>query len=250
MLRDQWHKPSRATGHRFAVQVDLDRRLRCGLHAAKHARQRCRGAGGAEHVRECCDQRVHRNLSFMGPHNGVAQDRLATTRNCHCLAETLSVAPHRQGKQASPVESLRFQLGKQGSNFSTSKRRVPSPQTRHMPRHDRRLRPDFLTGSHANNNIPVPNVKFMGCNLRDITSPETIDLNSLAGKRVGVDAFLNGLPISHHDARPITTRGRWTASGRKRQSCLASHGLPEPNHDPVWLPESNQSTCLTEPHQN
>jgi len=30
----------------------------------------------------------------------------------------------------------------------------------------------------------------MGCNLRDITSPETIDLNSLAGKRVGVDAFL------------------------------------------------------------
>ena len=30
----------------------------------------------------------------------------------------------------------------------------------------------------------------MGCNLRDLTSPETIDLNSLAGKRVGVDAFL------------------------------------------------------------
>tara|TARA_B110000305_G_scaffold234470_1_gene292565 strand:+ start:2799 stop:3914 length:1116 start_codon:yes stop_codon:yes gene_type:complete len=59
-----------------------------------------------------------------------------------------------------------------------------------MPRHDWRLRPDFLTGSHANNHIPVPNVKFMGCNLRDITAPETIDLNSLAGKRVGVDAFL------------------------------------------------------------
>tara|TARA_B110000003_G_C16634182_1_gene527761 strand:- start:1073 stop:2101 length:1029 start_codon:yes stop_codon:yes gene_type:complete len=30
----------------------------------------------------------------------------------------------------------------------------------------------------------------MGCNLRDITSPETIDLTDLAGKRVGVDAFL------------------------------------------------------------
>ena len=30
----------------------------------------------------------------------------------------------------------------------------------------------------------------MGCNLRDLTSPETIDLNSLSGKRVGVDAFL------------------------------------------------------------
>jgi len=67
---------------------------------------------------------------------------------------------------------------------------MPSSQTRHMPRHAKRLRPDFLTGSDANNHILDANADSMGCNLRDITSPETIDLASLAGKRVGVDAFL------------------------------------------------------------
>ena len=67
---------------------------------------------------------------------------------------------------------------------------MPPSQTRHMPRHAKRLRPDFLTGSDANNHILDANADFMGCNLRDITSPETIDLTSLAGKRVGVDAFL------------------------------------------------------------
>ena len=30
----------------------------------------------------------------------------------------------------------------------------------------------------------------MGCNLRDLASPENIELDSLSGKRVGVDAFL------------------------------------------------------------
>ena len=30
----------------------------------------------------------------------------------------------------------------------------------------------------------------MGCNLRDLTQPETIELNSLSGQRIGVDAFL------------------------------------------------------------
>tara|TARA_B100001564_G_scaffold85308_1_gene69188 strand:+ start:1762 stop:2043 length:282 start_codon:yes stop_codon:yes gene_type:complete len=30
----------------------------------------------------------------------------------------------------------------------------------------------------------------MGCNLRDLASPENIELQSLSGKRVGVDAFL------------------------------------------------------------
>ena len=30
----------------------------------------------------------------------------------------------------------------------------------------------------------------MGCNLRDLTTPEDINLAELSGKRVGIDAFL------------------------------------------------------------
>ena len=30
----------------------------------------------------------------------------------------------------------------------------------------------------------------MGCNLRDLAQPETLELNSLSGQRIGVDAFL------------------------------------------------------------
>ena len=30
----------------------------------------------------------------------------------------------------------------------------------------------------------------MGCNLRDLAQPETLELSELAGQKIGVDAFL------------------------------------------------------------
>ena len=30
----------------------------------------------------------------------------------------------------------------------------------------------------------------MGCNLRDLAQPETLELSSLSGQKIGVDAFL------------------------------------------------------------
>jgi len=48
----------------------------------------------------------------------------------------------------------------------------------------------FLTDSDANIHILSPHIPFMGCNLRDLVTPEDIDLASLSGQRVGIDAFL------------------------------------------------------------
>ena len=59
-----------------------------------------------------------------------------------------------------------------------------------MTRHGGRLRLAFLTGSDANIHILSPHIHFMGCNLRDLVTPEDIDLASLSGQRVGIDAFL------------------------------------------------------------
>jgi flap endonuclease-1 len=47
-----------------------------------------------------------------------------------------------------------------------------------------------LTKSDANINTLAALVLTMGCNLRDLAQPETLELNSLSGQRVGVDAFL------------------------------------------------------------
>lgn len=67
---------------------------------------------------------------------------------------------------------------------------MPATQTRYMTRHGERLRLAFLTDSDANIHILSPRIPSMGCNLRDLATPENIDLASLSGKRVGIDAFL------------------------------------------------------------
>ena len=47
--------------------------------------------------------------------------------------------------------------------------------------------------------------RLMGCNLRDLVSPEAIELSDLSGKRVAVDVFLNS--TAHH----LYDRARWKA---------------------------------------
>jgi flap endonuclease-1 len=106
------------------------------------------------------------------------------------LSECILITIARECHQSSGFKSSDRHLRQEGGDFGTRKRRMPPTQACYVPRHDQRLWPNFLTGSDANNHILSPVVKIMGCNLRDLTSPETIDLNSLAGKRVGVDAFL------------------------------------------------------------
>ncbi|MBT60674.1 MAG: flap endonuclease-1 [Euryarchaeota archaeon] len=67
---------------------------------------------------------------------------------------------------------------------------MPAAQTRHMLRHEGCSRLAFLTSSDANIHILSPNDTSMGCNLRELATPENIDLATLSGQRVGIDAFL------------------------------------------------------------
>ena len=47
-----------------------------------------------------------------------------------------------------------------------------------------------MTKSDANINTLAALVYIMGCNLRDLAQPETLELSSLSGQKIGVDAFL------------------------------------------------------------
>ena len=67
---------------------------------------------------------------------------------------------------------------------------MPPPQTCNMAGHGGRWWLHFLTGSDANIHILSTRVNSMGCNLKDLATAENIDLASLAGQRVGIDAFL------------------------------------------------------------
>ena len=48
----------------------------------------------------------------------------------------------------------------------------------------------------------------MGCNLRDLVSPEPIDLSDLSGQRVAVDVFLNSYQfitsMTGPDGKPLS----------------------------------------------
>ena len=141
-------------------------------------------------INDLFDECIEGSLAAVMPNNGVTENGLATARYLNRLSQFLKRGISIHAKQTPSPQWLGFQARKQRGNFGACEGWMPSAQTRHMPRHSQRSGSDFLTGSDANNHIPVADGIPMGCNLRDITSPETIDLTDLAGKRVGVDAFL------------------------------------------------------------
>ena len=141
-------------------------------------------------INDLFDECIEGSLAAVMPNNGVTENGLATARYFNRLSQFLKRDISIHAKQTPSPQWLGFQARKQRGNFGACEGWMPSAQTRHMPRHSQRSGSDFLTGSDANNHIPVADGIPMGCNLRDITSPETIDLTDLAGKRVGVDAFL------------------------------------------------------------
>ena len=55
----------------------------------------------------------------------------------------------------------------------------------------------------------------MGCNLRDLVSPHSIELSELRGQRIAVDVFLNAYQfitsLTGPDGRPLSHEGRVTA---------------------------------------
>ena len=141
-------------------------------------------------INDLFDECIEGSLAAVMPYNGITENGLATARYFNRLSQFLKRGISIHAKQTPSPQWLGFQARKQRGNFGACEGWMPSAQTRHMPRHSQRSGSDFLTGSDANNHIPVADGIPMGCNLRDITSPETIDLTDLAGKRVGVDAFL------------------------------------------------------------
>ena len=90
----------------------------------------------------------------------------------------------------------------------------------------------------------------MGCNLRDLVSPEPIDLSDLSGQRVAVDVFLNsyqfitsmtgpdGKPLSYNDSPVSNLMGFLD-----RSTMMISEGI-----DPVFVFDGTVSyTHLTLP---
>ena len=80
-------------------------------------------------------------------------------------------------------------------------------------------------------------VVTMGCNLRDLVSPHSMDLSELRGQRVAVDVFLNAYQfitsLTGPDGRPLSHEGRVTAhlyGFLDRASSLVAHGI-----DPVFV---------------
>ena len=77
----------------------------------------------------------------------------------------------------------------------------------------------------------------MGCNLRDLVSPEPIGLSDLSGKRVAVDVFLNSYQfitsMTGPDGKPLSYEGRPVAhlmGFLDRSSMMISEGI-----DPVFV---------------
>lgn len=90
----------------------------------------------------------------------------------------------------------------------------------------------------------------MGCNLRDLVSPEPIELSDLSGKRVAVDVFLNSYQfitsMTGPDGKPLSYEGRPVAhlmGFLDRASMMISEGI-----DPVFVfdgkPHSLKSETL------
>ena len=77
----------------------------------------------------------------------------------------------------------------------------------------------------------------MGCNLRDLVSPEPIELSALSGQRVAVDVFLNAYQfitsMTGEDGKPLSYEGRPVAhlmGFLDRASVMISEGI-----DPVFV---------------
>jgi len=77
----------------------------------------------------------------------------------------------------------------------------------------------------------------MGCNLRDLVSPEPIELGDLSGHRVAIDVFLNAYQfitsMTGDDGRPLAFKGKAVAhlmGFLDRASIMISEGI-----DPVFV---------------
>jgi flap endonuclease-1 len=77
----------------------------------------------------------------------------------------------------------------------------------------------------------------MGCNLRDLVSPEPIELSDLSGQRVAVDVFLNAYQfitsMTGKDGKPLSYEGRPVAhlmGFLDRATVMISEGI-----DPVFV---------------
>ena len=77
----------------------------------------------------------------------------------------------------------------------------------------------------------------MGCNLKDLVRPQSIDLNDLAGERVAVDVFLSAYQfitaMTSEDGRPLSRDGKPVAhimGFLDRATALIAAGI-----DPVFV---------------
>ena len=77
----------------------------------------------------------------------------------------------------------------------------------------------------------------MGCNLRDLVSPEPIELGDLSGQKVAIDVFLNAYQfitsMTGDDGRPLSFNGKAVAhlmGFLDRASIMISEGI-----DPVFV---------------
>ena len=77
----------------------------------------------------------------------------------------------------------------------------------------------------------------MGCNLRDLVTPEPIELGDLSGQRVAIDVFLNAYQfitsMTGDDGKPLSYEGRPVAhlmGFLDRASIMVSEGI-----DPVFV---------------
>ena len=77
----------------------------------------------------------------------------------------------------------------------------------------------------------------MGCNLRDLVTPEPIELGDLSGQRIAIDVFLNAYQfitsMTGSDGKPLSYHGKPVAhlmGFLDRASVMVSEGI-----DPVFV---------------
>ena len=85
----------------------------------------------------------------------------------------------------------------------------------------------------------------MGCNLRDLAQPETLELNTLSGQRIGVDAFLTAFQFltTIRDRSPEGDGGPLKSSNGK----VVSHLMGFLNRTTTLLPAMRKYRTAREP---